>query len=177
MDRCHRPALRRRLQMDWWDDIYIFQWVKRVLVYERTLTNISSLFSSLVVDILPMCVCCAFKEWFPGWQQYDNYNRQPNDDGFSDQDCVEARRFYHRPSTSAAGAAASELSGSSFLVDSFMWNDRDCLTRNFYICERPMVNGEWLYSVEIFKVFVPFLPLFLIISTSRARPPNLNWKL
>lgn len=81
-----------------------------------------------------------FKEWFPGWKKYENYNRQPNDDGLSEQDCVEVRRYFHRPTTNAA--AAGDFASNSFLVDSFMWNDRDCLTRNFFICERPMVNGE-----------------------------------
>lgn len=82
----------------------------------------------------------SFKEWFPGWKQYENYNRQPNDDGLSEQDCVEVRRYFHRPSTNSA--AASDFTSNSFLVDSFMWNDRDCLTRNFFLCESPMVNGE-----------------------------------
>lgn len=75
-------------------------------------------------------------EWFPGWKQYENYNRQPNDDGLSEQDCVEVRRYFHRPSTTR------DLTTNSFLVDSFMWNDRDCSAKNFFICERAILNGE-----------------------------------
>lgn len=74
-------------------------------------------------------------EWFPGWQQHENYNRQPNDDGFSEQDCVEIRRQFHRPSTGG-------LSTTSFLTDSFMWNDRDCSTKNFFLCERALDDGK-----------------------------------
>lgn len=68
-------------------------------------------------------------EWFPGWQQHGFYNRQPNDDGLSNQDCVEMRRMFTLPS-SAAGLASS-----------FMWNDRDCATPNYFICERLQTNG------------------------------------
>lgn len=71
--------------------------------------------------------------WFPGWPSFDNYNRQPNDDGLSNQDCVEIRRHFNKPASSA-----------SFVTDSFMWNDLDCSTENFFICERPMIDGrEW----------------------------------
>lgn len=74
-------------------------------------------------------------DWFPGWQNHQNYNKQPNDDGFSEQDCVEIRRNYNQPATV-----------TSFLTESFMWNDRDCATKNSFICERPIVNGESLFS-------------------------------
>lgn len=75
-------------------------------------------------------------EWFPGWQEHGNYNRQPNDDGLSEQDCVEIRRFYHRPSTSGISSTTTSL------TESFMWNDRDCATRNFFLCERPLIDGK-----------------------------------
>lgn len=73
---------------------------------------------------------CA--EWFPGWQHPKNYNRQPNDDGLSKQDCVEIRRHFLRPDSS-----------TEFLTDSFMWNDRGCSTRNFFLCERPLIDGKF----------------------------------
>ncbi|GLV32032.1 lectin-24A [Carabus blaptoides fortunei] len=76
----------------------------------------------------------SYTNWFPGWSQYDHYNRQPNDDGLSDQDCIEVRRLYHLPTASVR------------LSSSFMWNDRDCTTANYFLCERlvadnPMEDG------------------------------------
>ncbi|KAG5899365.1 hypothetical protein JTB14_036854 [Gonioctena quinquepunctata] len=68
-------------------------------------------------------------DWFPGWSQHGHYNKQPNDDGLSDQDCVEVRRIYPLPVASAR------------LTATFMWNDRDCSTPNYFICER-LQNDE-----------------------------------
>ncbi|KAG5683953.1 hypothetical protein PVAND_013208 [Polypedilum vanderplanki] len=76
----------------------------------------------------------SFTKWFPGWREHENYNRQPNDDGLSEQDCVEIRRYYHRPSTNGISVSISPL------TDSFMWNDRDCATKNFFLCERPVID-------------------------------------
>lgn len=69
-------------------------------------------------------------EWFPGWEHHENYNRQPNDDGLSKQDCVEIRRHFFLPEAKAP-----------LLTDSFMWNDIGCSTKNFFICERPLIDG------------------------------------
>ncbi|XP_045464827.1 uncharacterized protein LOC123674047 [Harmonia axyridis] len=71
----------------------------------------------------------SYSNWFPGWSQHGQYNRQPNDDGLSDQDCVEVRRIYSLP-TSVTG-----------LANNFMWNDRDCSTPNYFICEK-LQNDE-----------------------------------
>ncbi|XP_068905882.1 uncharacterized protein [Tenebrio molitor] len=71
----------------------------------------------------------SYTNWFLGWPQHGHYNRQPNDDGLSEQDCVEARRIYSLPTASASLASA------------FMWNDRDCSTPNYFICER-LQNDE-----------------------------------
>jgi hypothetical protein len=70
-------------------------------------------------------------DWFLGWPQHGHYNRQPNDDGLSEQDCVEARRIYSLPTASASLASA------------FMWNDRDCSTPNYFICERLQNDGGY----------------------------------
>lgn len=40
-----------------------------------------------------MCFLCV-ADWFPGWKQHFWYNKQPNDDGYSDQDCVEIRQTF-----------------------------------------------------------------------------------
>lgn len=82
-------------------------------------------------------------EWFPGWQHPKNYNRQPNDDGLSKQDCVEIRRHFLRPDSS-----------TEFLTDSFMWNDRGCSTRNFFLCERPLIDGKSSEETQKRKYFV-----------------------
>lgn len=73
-----------------------------------------------------------FADWFPGWAQHGHYNRQPNDDGLSDQDCIEVRRVYGLPS----------ISNSVRLANTFMWNDRDCSTPNYFICERLQNDGK-----------------------------------
>ncbi|XP_055617633.1 uncharacterized protein LOC129762992 isoform X3 [Toxorhynchites rutilus septentrionalis] len=70
----------------------------------------------------------TYSNWFPGWIQQGNYNRQPNDDGLSGQDCVEIRRQFQTP----PGTSAT----MSPLAPSYMWNDRDCESRNFFLCER-----------------------------------------
>ncbi|XP_039440556.1 uncharacterized protein LOC120421415 isoform X3 [Culex pipiens pallens] len=82
----------------------------------------------------------TYSNWFPGWIQQGNYNRQPNDDGLSGQDCVEIRRQFQTPPGTSSSPQASPSSSASPLVDSYMWNDRDCDTRNFYICERVAVE-------------------------------------
>uniref|UniRef100_A0A6E8PJD8 Uncharacterized protein n=1 Tax=Aedes aegypti TaxID=7159 RepID=A0A6E8PJD8_AEDAE len=79
-------------------------------------------------DSLPF----TYSNWFPGWIQQHNYNRQPNDDGLSGQDCVEIRRQFQTP--------PGISSGVSPLSESYMWNDRDCDTRNFFLCERLAVE-------------------------------------
>ncbi|XP_050299041.1 uncharacterized protein LOC126737949 isoform X2 [Anthonomus grandis grandis] len=73
----------------------------------------------------------SFTNWFPGWPQHQHYNKQPNDDGLSEQDCVEVRRTYTLPTTSVK------------LAPGFMWNDRDCATPNYFICEK-LQNDESL---------------------------------
>ncbi|KAJ1529431.1 hypothetical protein ONE63_006210 [Megalurothrips usitatus] len=80
-------------------------------------------------DSLPF----SYTNWFPGWTQHGGYNRQPNDDGFSAQDCVELRRAFLLPPSPAAAALTKALP----LDSSFRWNDRDCSTRNHFLCERP----------------------------------------
>jgi hypothetical protein len=70
-------------------------------------------------------------DWFPGWSQHNHVNRQPNDDGYSEQDCVELRRVYHLPPNNQR------------LTHSFMWNDRDCTTPNMFLCERLRKGGQW----------------------------------
>ncbi|VEN43937.1 unnamed protein product, partial [Callosobruchus maculatus] len=54
--------------------------------------------------------------------------RQPNDDGLSEQDCVEVRRAYGLP---AAAVGPARLASATFA-----WNDRDCSTANYFVCER-----------------------------------------
>lgn len=81
-----------------------------------------------------------FIDWFSGWPQDNYYNRQPNDDGFSDQDCVEARRAYHLPSETVR------------LASGFMWNDRDCNTPNYFLCERLIADGKRNFIYIKFKL-------------------------
>uniref|UniRef100_A0A182N197 Cubilin n=1 Tax=Anopheles dirus TaxID=7168 RepID=A0A182N197_9DIPT len=75
----------------------------------------------------------TYSNWFPGWMHQENYNRQPNDDGLSGQDCVEIRRHFQIASVSGQTTPAV-----SPLTMSYMWNDRNCDARNYFLCERMM---------------------------------------
>ncbi|XP_054086655.1 uncharacterized protein LOC105208961 isoform X4 [Zeugodacus cucurbitae] len=75
-----------------------------------------------------------YTNWFPGWTEHSHYNKQPNDDGLSSQDCIELRRFFRTP--------PGIQTNRSPLTSSFMWNDRDCSAKNFLICERPMSDDS-----------------------------------
>uniref|UniRef100_A0A8D8UV33 Cubilin n=1 Tax=Cacopsylla melanoneura TaxID=428564 RepID=A0A8D8UV33_9HEMI len=77
----------------------------------------------------------SYSNWFPGWPQYGNYNKQPNDDGLSRQDCVELRRTYHLP------PSVSQAVASPRTTPTYMWNDRDCTTKNFFICETAIATN------------------------------------
>ncbi|KAG7295880.1 hypothetical protein JYU34_020964 [Plutella xylostella] len=67
----------------------------------------------------------SYAHWYPGWRKHSS---QPNDDGMSGQDCVEARReFPPRPAPAAP---------------TFMWNDRGCREHNYYVCERPSYPND-----------------------------------
>ncbi|XP_055912798.1 uncharacterized protein LOC129946580 isoform X2 [Eupeodes corollae] len=76
-----------------------------------------------------------YTNWFPGWPQHGNYNKQPNDDGLSSQDCIELRRYFRTP--------PGIQSTRSPMTNNFMWNDRDCNANNFIICERPMSDETY----------------------------------
>ncbi|XP_053678642.1 uncharacterized protein LOC128729018 [Anopheles nili] len=75
----------------------------------------------------------TYSNWFPGWVHQENYNRQPNDDGLSGQDCVEIRRHFQIASSS--GQTTPSISP---LTKSYMWNDRNCDAHNYFLCERMM---------------------------------------
>uniref|UniRef100_A0A182W5H3 Cubilin n=1 Tax=Anopheles minimus TaxID=112268 RepID=A0A182W5H3_9DIPT len=63
----------------------------------------------------------TYSNWFPGWVHQENYNRQPNDDGLSGQDCVEIRRHFQ-----IATSSGQSTPTVSPLTLSYMWNDRNC---------------------------------------------------
>ncbi|XP_073829879.1 uncharacterized protein isoform X3 [Musca autumnalis] len=81
-----------------------------------------------------------YTNWFPGWSQHGHYNKQPNDDGLSSQDCIELRRYFRTP----PGVQSSR----SPVTNRYMWNDRDCSANNYLICERAMddesMRRNWL---------------------------------
>ncbi|XP_070574727.1 cubilin-like [Ptychodera flava] len=71
-----------------------------------------------------------FTDWFPGWRSYDTFGKQPSDDGFSEEDCVELRQVFHYPSKGQGSA------------DRLYWNDRHCQARNGYICKQLAFGAE-----------------------------------
>lgn len=74
----------------------------------------------------------VISDWFQGWVEEDGsvYNRQPNDDGLSQQDCVELRQLF-----------SYQYKGSG-RTSSLYWNDRECNAKNFYVCERMKSQRE-----------------------------------
>ncbi|KAK3086006.1 hypothetical protein FSP39_012057, partial [Pinctada imbricata] len=64
-----------------------------------------------------------YKNWFLGWPEYEYRNRQPSDDGLSNEDCVEMRKTFHVPSKGNKD------------TDRYYWNDRNCDTKNPFICQ------------------------------------------
>ncbi|XP_071451365.1 uncharacterized protein [Hetaerina americana] len=99
----------------------------------------------------------SFSNWFPGWAAHGHYNRQPNDDGLSGQDCVELRRAYHLPSAPSVHRLAKTAAPRPWpptatahrepppphrLSATYAWNDRDCSAANYYVCEREAIEGE-----------------------------------
>ncbi|OXA61797.1 Protocadherin Fat 1 [Folsomia candida] len=103
----------------------------------------------------------SYKNWFVGWAQrrHEISNAQPNDDGWSGQDCVEIRQvlnpstpYSEKPlssqfwstislATKSKGQTQSnhqnQVHTANFWPQSrFFWNDRNCEAKNFYICEK-----------------------------------------
>jgi hypothetical protein len=95
-----------------------------------------------------------FTDWFMGWTYKRNeiINAQPNDDGWSGQDCVEVRQVINpqeKPfSTFILGGNRPSLSSGNTYLHSpltdnrFYWNDRNCEVKNFYICERATYQSK-----------------------------------
>ncbi|XP_028968520.1 uncharacterized protein LOC114828456 [Galendromus occidentalis] len=76
-----------------------------------------------------------YTNWFPGWANHGNYNKQPSDDADSDQDCVQVQDTFVYPSK-GRGVTAS-----------FYWNDRHCQAKNSFVCQRPR-SGSATASVQ-----------------------------
>lgn len=56
--------------------------------------------------------------------------------GLSGQDCVEMRRYFRIP------PAIQAKTKSVPFTSTYMWNDRDCNEKNFFLCERPISDGK-----------------------------------
>ncbi|CAH2216987.1 jg14844 [Pararge aegeria aegeria] len=93
-----------------------------IFIVKSTSSELSLIFIVYVYRVKIKLFCPP--DWFPGWRKHAG---QPNDDGTSGQDCVEARReLPPRPAH-----------------PTFMWNDRSCHEHNYYVCERPGVEGQF----------------------------------
>lgn len=55
--------------------------------------------------------------------------------GLSAQDCVELRRYFRIPPAIQAKTKIVPVTLT------YMWNDRDCNEKNFFLCERPLSDG------------------------------------
>ncbi|CAB3373926.1 Hypothetical predicted protein [Cloeon dipterum] len=73
----------------------------------------------------------SYFNWFPGWPEFAQYNKQPSDDGLSEQDCIEMRRSFLVPSSTLPGSVSPTLR----MTPTLMWNDRDCGASNLFVCE------------------------------------------
>lgn len=84
-----------------WNTMLIFKYIKTFKYLQKSEKS-----------LLILCL-----DWFQGWPQHNNYNRQPNDDGLSQQNCIEMRRQFQLP---VVGGFVT----TSSATESFMWNDR-----------------------------------------------------
>jgi hypothetical protein len=101
-------------------------------------------------------------DWFSGWSHKGNevVNAQPNDDGFSGQDCVEMRQVFSAPASATSAFGSSALLPARqgtlhpaqklkyFPRNSFHWNDRNCEVRNFYLCEKATYHRESSFEYD-----------------------------
>lgn len=124
----------------------------------------------------------SISDWFVGWAQrrHEISNAQPNDDGWSGQDCVEIRQvlnpstpYSEKPlssqfwstislATKSKGQTQSnhqnQVHTANFWPQSrFFWNDRNCEAKNFYICEKLTHKGKH-FSLYIFGSLKMQLP-------------------
>ncbi|CAG7720057.1 unnamed protein product [Allacma fusca] len=84
-----------------------------------------------------------YTNWFPGLVHKGNeiVNAQPNDDGFSGQDCVELRQRFSSYTTHEKNVDLSNFNAKwshnlEPMNDKFHWNDRNCEVKNFFLCEK-----------------------------------------
>ena len=112
-------------------------------------------------------------DWFPGWTYKGNdvVNAQPNDDGFSGQDCVELRQRFSSYSTQHGKNLeinSISVKGSFVPVTSnekFYWNDRHCETKNFYLCEKATHQSKldlFFPDIRYIVTLTNVPPIFLI---------------
>lgn len=101
-------------------------------IYDLSLLKLYLIAIMFHSQIMPIWI--VYSDWFPGWQGNEHSNKQPSDDGFSDEDCVEVRRTFHN------------LYKGTSEAEHFFWNDRKCSTRNPYICQINKFDGMFLYD-------------------------------
>ena len=104
-----------------------------------------------------MSLYCVFilsfpaTDWFPGWSQLNSSSRQPSDDGFSNEDCVEMRRQF---------SYSDKRSG---LTDSYYWNDRNCNIQNPFICQYSKNPGKYHNTRRASCIFVRYISELFIL--------------
>ncbi|CAL8100723.1 unnamed protein product [Orchesella dallaii] len=148
-----------------------------------------------------------YKNWFPGWTHQDKHDRseilsaQPNDDGWSGQDCVEIRQITipQSPTSSSNDKAFSPFSikseiwglnnrvnerghspqfpgqGSQTKDNGFYWNDRNCEVKNFHICEKGTHQNVDVSCNRTLKLSPPHVPSMVVTSPAypSAYPDNI----
>lgn len=56
--------------------------------------------------------------------------------GLSEQDCVELRRNFELP------FKLRQITRTSMTTSLYKWNDRGCKEENYFVCERPIADGN-----------------------------------
>lgn len=87
-------------------------------------------------------------DWFHGFNQY---NKQPSDDGFSNEDCVELRRSF------------KVTAKDEQLIDSYQWNDRNCVAKNAFICQMSLYQGEAIVITSTVNIFLRKRKVFFFL--------------
>lgn len=69
-----------------------------------------------------------------------------------DRSKLKSRMGTSRKASVTSSASSSSTGDSPKLLNSFMWNDRDCNAKNHFICEKPMEDVLGIGNEDVDEV-------------------------
>lgn len=88
---------------------------------------------TIIITSNPMMMVCNVNREFTIGSYFINHGSIL---GLSEQDCVELRRDFEIP------FKFRQITGTSMTSSLYKWNDRGCKEENYFLCERPIADGE-----------------------------------